>query len=72
MISLGGVSIHFNNPVPKLQIRGGIKDISKIFFSYFQLKHVVTPHKNGRNLDEMVLMMGHKIFFDGEVWIIIP
>ena len=32
--------------------------------------YVVTPHLN--RLDEMVLMMGHKICFYGEIWIIIP
>ena len=32
--------------------------------------YVVTPHKN--RLDETVLMMGHKICFYGEIWLIIP
>ena len=32
--------------------------------------YVVTPHKNC--LNETVLMMGHNIHFNGEIWIIIP
>ena len=55
----------------ELQIRGGIEDKSKIFFSYFSIKtYVVTPHKN--RLGETVLMVGHKICFYGEICLIIP
>ena len=32
--------------------------------------YVVTPHLN--RLNETVLMMGHKIGFYGEMWLIIP
>ena len=32
--------------------------------------YVVTPHWN--RLNETVLMMGHKICFYGEIWLIIP
>ena len=50
---------------------GGIKDNSKIIFSYFSIKtNVVTPHKN--RLDQRVLMVGHKIYLNGEIWIISP
>ena len=45
---------------PELQIRQGIEDNSKLFFSYFSIKtYVEPPHWN--RLHEMVLMMGHKI-----------
>ena len=43
----------------------------KDYFSYFSTKtYVVTPHK--KRLGETVLMMGHKIGFYGEIWLIIP
>ena len=46
-------------------------DNSKIIFSYFSTKtYVVTPHYN--RLDETVLMMAHKICFNGEIGLIIP
>ena len=45
-------------------------NIKNIFF-YFSMKtYVVTPHQN--HLNEMVLMMGHKICFNGEIWPVIP
>ena len=47
----------------QLQIRGGIEDKSKIFFLLIY-KDIC--------LDEMVLMMGHKICFNTEIWLIIP
>ena len=34
------------------------------------LTYVVTPHQN--RLDETVVMMGHKICFYGELWLLIP
>ena len=41
------------------------------YFLYFSMKtYVVTPHQN--RLDETVLMMGHKICFYGELWLLIP
>ena len=48
----------------ELQILVGIKDNSKINFSYFSTKtYVVTPQQNRR--DETVLMMGHNTCFKG-------
>ena len=48
---------------------GGIEDEDN--FSYYSKKtYVKTPHWN--RLDEMVLMMGHKMCFYVEIWIIIP
>ena len=32
--------------------------------------YVVAPHKN--RLNETVLMLGHRICFCGEIWLIIP
>ena len=34
------------------------------------ISYVVAPHKNP--LNGMVLMMGHRIYFCGEIWLIIP
>ena len=51
----------------ELQIRGGIEDNSKIYFSYFSTKtYFVTNHKN--RLDETVLMMDYNIRFEGVIW----
>ena len=50
----------------ELQIRGGIEDNSKIYFSYFSTKtYFVTNHKN--RLDETVLMMDYNIRFEGVI-----
>ena len=55
----------------ELQIRRDVEDNSKIIFLISELKkYVVTSHQSC--LDEMVLMMGHKIYFYGEIWLIIP
>ena len=54
----------------ELQIRGGIEDNSKIVFYCSTKTYVMTPHKN--HLDQMVLMMGHKICFYGKISTIIP
>ena len=52
----------------EIQIRGGNEDNSKIIFSYFSMKtYGVTPRQ-----DKRVLIMGHKICFKGEIWIIYP
>ena len=48
----------------------GIEGKSQIIFLISPRKHVLTPHYN--NLNETVLMMGHKICFHGEIWKIIP
>ena len=51
--------------VAELQITEGIED-----FFYFSVKtNVVTPYQN--RLNETVLMMGHRIYFYGNIWIII-
>ena len=52
-----------------LQIRGVIEDISKIFFLISQWKHILRPLIR---LKETVLMMGHKICFYEQIWLIIP
>ena len=55
----------------ELQITEGIEDNSKIIFLISQMKtNVVTPHLN--SLGETVLMMGQKICFYGDIWIVIP
>ena len=55
----------------ELQIREGMEDNSVVIFSYFSVKtYVVTPHYN--RLGEMVLMMGHKVCFYREIWLLIP
>ena len=52
----------------ELQTRGAIDN--KDNFSYFSMKaYVVTPHLNC--LDEKVLIMDHKICFNGKLWLII-
>ena len=61
---------------PKLQLRGGTEDNSKIpvFFFYFSVKTCCGPPPPPHyRLDETVLiMMGHKKGFCGKIWIIIP
>ena len=52
---------------PELQISGSIEDD----YPYFSKKtYVVTPRYNC--LHETVLMIGHKIWFNGKLWKIIP
>ena len=58
------------DPVSELQIRGGIDDNSKIFFLF--LNENIYCHPSLNRLREMVLMMGHKICFYEEIWLIIP
>ena len=48
-------------------IRGGIEDNSKIIFLFLHKNICCDPI-----LDEMVLMMGHKIWCYGDIWLIIP
>ena len=57
----------------ELQIRGSYEDNSKIIFLIFQRKHMLWPliRTVSSRLDETVLMMGHKIRFYEEIWIII-
>ena len=43
---------------------------NNIFFLSQNKTQVVTPHQNC--LGETVLMKGHSICFDGEIWKIIP
>ena len=51
-------------------VRQAILKGYRSFFSYFSMKtYVVTPHLN--RLDETVQMMGHKICFCEEMWLII-
>ena len=49
----------------------GTEDNSKISFFCFSTKtYVVTPHYSC--LDETVVMVGHKVCFNGEILLIIP
>ena len=50
-------------------IREGIKDNSKIT-SYFSNIYFVTPHY--KRLNMTIVMMGLKIYFYAEMWLIIP
>ena len=55
----------------ELQIRGGIEDNSKIIFVFLNKNICCDPSFD--HLGETVLiMMGHKIRFYGEIWLIIP
>ena len=56
--------------LPELQIGGGIKDNSEIFFLFFTKNICCDPSLEP--LNETVLMMGHKICFYGEIYTTIP
>ena len=58
-----------NTQIIRVQDKQGLRIIQS--FSYFSTKtYVLTPHSN--HLEETVLMMGHKICFNGKMWIINP
>ena len=59
-------------PISELQIRGGNGDNSKIIFSHFSTKTYIVTLIRTVLMSETVLMMGHKISFYGEMWLIIP
>ena len=52
----------------ELQIRGGIEDKSKIIFLFLNENICCAANR----LFEMILIMGHKICFYGEIRLIIP
>ena len=72
MLSMGDIPIHLTIckaglcTYAELQIRGGIVDNSKIFFSFFSTKtYIVTPHLN--RIVETVLMRAHNEYLKGKI-----
>ena len=64
---LARVLLSRSHKLTELQIRGDIEDNSKIFILFLNENICCDP-----SLEPSQLMMGHKICFYGEIWLIIP